>query len=71
MYVLPPAQSGARGLERFASLKIIMYKKGKVDPVWESMLPKIRIASKKASNKSGSALNFVQKSPRGHTSISP
>ncbi len=34
------------------------------------MLPKIRITSKKASNKSCSELNFMQKSPRAHTSIS-
>ncbi len=35
------------------------------------MLPKIRIISKKALNKSCSELNFVQRSPRAHMSISP
>ncbi len=33
------------------------------------MLPKIRIASKKASNKSCLELNFIQKSPRAPLSI--
>ncbi len=35
------------------------------------LLPKIRITSKKASNESCSKLNFEQKSPRAHMSISP
>ncbi len=35
------------------------------------MLPKIHINSKKASNESCSKLNFVQKSPQAHISISP
>ncbi len=35
------------------------------------LLPKICITSKKASHKSCSELNFVQKSPRVHMSISP
>ncbi len=34
------------------------------------LLPKIRITSKKASNESCSKLNFVQKSPRAHMSVS-
>ncbi len=34
-------------------------------------LPKIRITSKKALNKSCSKLNFVQESPRAHMSIFP
>ncbi len=34
-------------------------------------LPKIRITSKKASNKSCLKLNFIQKSPGAHMSISP
>ncbi len=34
-------------------------------------LPKILIIAKKPSNKSCSTLNFVQKSPQGHMSISP
>ncbi len=33
------------------------------------MLPKIRIATKKALNKSCLELNFVQESPQAHTSI--
>ncbi len=35
------------------------------------MVVKIRIIPKKVSNKSSSASNFGQKSPWGHTSISP
>ncbi len=34
-------------------------------------MPKIRIPSRKASNKSCSELNFEQKSQRAHMSISP
>ncbi len=34
-------------------------------------MPKIRITAKKPSNESCSALNFVQKCPRGHMSICP
>ncbi len=34
------------------------------------MLPKIRITSKNASNKSCSELTFIEKSPRAHMSIS-
>ncbi len=44
---------------------------GKSIQFWGSQLPKIRITSKKERNKSCSALNFVQKSPRGHLSIYP
>ncbi len=51
-------QSEARGLERFSSSQI-MYKNGKVGPVWGPTLPKIRVASKKALNKSCTKLNFV------------
>ncbi len=43
----------------------------KVFSVWGSTQPKIRIASKKALNKNCSKLNFVQKRPRAHISISP
>ncbi len=39
------------------------YSKWKVDSVWGSTQPKIRVTSKKALNKSCSKLNFVQKSP--------
>ncbi len=41
---------------------LIMYKNGKLDSLWGSTMPKICISSKKASNKSCSELNFVQKS---------
>ncbi len=51
--------------------KIIMYKNGEVDSVWGSTPPKIRIASKKALNKSCSKLNFIQESPRAQMSIFP
>ncbi len=44
---------------------------GKVDSVWDSTQPKIRITSKKVLNKSCSKLNFVQKNPQAHLSISP
>ncbi len=40
-----------------------------MDSLWDSTLPKIHIISKKASNKSCSKLNFIQKSLRAHTSI--
>ncbi len=46
-----------------------MYRNGKLDSLWSSTLPEIRITSNKASNKSCSKLNFVQKSPRAHMSI--
>ncbi len=39
-------------------------------PSWPHWLSKIRITWKKASNKSCSELNFVQKSPWAHMSIS-
>ncbi len=44
---------------------------GKVDSVWGSTQPKIRVASKNSLNKNDSKLNFVQKSPWAHMSISP
>ncbi len=39
--------------------------------IYRRTLPKIHIASKKGSNKCCSELNFVQRSPRAHMSISP
>ncbi len=48
-----------------------MYRNGKLDSLWGSMFPKIRITRQKASNKSCLELNFIQKSPRAHMSISP
>ncbi len=49
---------------------LIMYRNGTLDLLWGSMLPKIRIISKKASNKRCSELNFVPKNLRAHMSIS-
>ncbi len=48
-----------------------MYRNGKLDSLWGSVMPKIRNTSKKASNRSCSELNFIQKSFRAHMSISP
>ncbi len=41
----------------------------KVDSVWDSMQPKICVASKKALNKSCQKLNFAQKSSLAHMSV--
>ncbi len=49
---------------------LFMYRNGKLDSLQGSPLSRIRIVSKKASNKSCSELNFVQKSTLGHMSIS-
>ncbi len=57
-----PLWSGARGLERLAVWSIILKGNSKLYSISDSMLPKIRIVSKKASNKSCSELNYVQKS---------
>ncbi len=54
-------RSGARGSKDSHLCKIIVYKNGKVDSVWDSTLPKIRIASKKALNNSCLKLNSEQK----------
>ncbi len=48
---------------------IIMFKNGEVDSLWGWTLPKIRITSKRASNKSCWALNSMQKSQWTHMSI--
>ncbi len=50
---------------------IIMFENGEVDSLWCWMLPKIRLISKNASNKSCWVLNSVQKSLWAHMSISP
>ncbi len=63
-------QSGARGLQRLHLLKYYNVQKGEVDSLWDWMLPKIRIISKNASNKSCWVLNSVQKSQWVHMSIS-
>ncbi len=52
------------------NLELIMYRNGKLDSLYGSTLPKIRMISKKASNKSCLELNFIQKSSRVHMSIS-
>ncbi len=49
---------------------LLMYRNGKLDSLWGSTLPKIRIFWKKASNKSCSKSNFSQKSRQAHTAIS-
>ncbi len=67
---LPPPLIGARGLERLIWLKYnIVLKRENTFTSGLNTLPKIRIASKKASNKSCSELNFVQKSPQAHLAI--
>ncbi len=63
--------SGARGLRRFHFQNMKMYQNGKVDSLWGSTLPKIRITSKNALNKSCSQLNFVQESQWACMYISP
>ncbi len=55
-------QSGARGSKDV--LSIILKGNSKLHSIQDSTLPKIRITSKKASNKSCLKLNFVQKSPK-------
>ncbi len=62
--------SGAREFERSVHLKSYNVQKWKLDSLWGSALPKIRITSKKASNKSCSELNFVKK-VGGHICLSP
>ncbi len=44
---------------------LIMYRNGKFGSLYGSMLPKIHMISKRASNKRCLKLNFVQKSPQG------
>ncbi len=68
---LSPPPSGARGLERWNSLNIKLYKNGKLHSLLGWTLRKILIIPKKASNKSFSASNFGQKSPRRYMSIFP
>ncbi len=63
--------SGARGFQRLPSLKYYYVMKWKVDSLYSSMLLKLPIILKNASNKSCYALNFVQKSQRTHMSICP
>ncbi len=62
-------QNGARGTKDTHIWNITMQKNGKVDSLWGSTPPKIRITSKKGSYKCCLEMNFVQKSPRLHMSI--
>ncbi len=58
-------------MARFAfNLELMMYINGKLGSLYGSTLPKIRMISKKASNKSGLELNFLQRSLQAHMSIS-
>ncbi len=71
VHISASPRSRARGLERFPSLK------NKNGENWKSRFSlgpnaaKNRHRIKKASNKSCLSLNFVQKSPGAHISISP
>ncbi len=60
---------GARGAKDCHFQNVKMYKNGKVDSLKASMLPKIRIISKKVSSKSCSGFNFVQKRQCAHTYV--
>ncbi len=51
--------SGVWGYKDQYVWNLIMYRNGKLDPLWGSMLPKIRILQKKGSDKSSSESNFV------------
>ncbi len=63
--------SGARGLERLMWLKYNMVQKRQITGNVVRNVVKNTHHMKKASNKSCLELNFVQKSPRVHISISP
>ncbi len=63
-------KSGARGSKDCHVWNIIMYWNGKVDSLYGSILSKIRITSKNASNKSCSESNFVWRIQRAHMSMS-
>ncbi len=67
---ISPTSGGWASKDQYVQ-NLIMYRNVKLDSLWGSMLPKIRITSKKGLNKSCSELNFVPKSPRVHMSISP
>ncbi len=66
---ISPTSGGQASKDQYFQ-NLIMYRNGKLDSLWGSMLPKICITSKKGLNKSCSELNFVQKSP-WDMSISP
>ncbi len=64
---LPPTRVELGSCSKYCYVSnIILYWNGKVDSVWSSTLPKIRIIWEKASNKSCWALNLVQ-SPHSST----
>ncbi len=63
--------SGGQRLQRSVCSKSDNVQKWEMDSLWGSMLPKIRITSKKGLNKSSSELNLIQKSPQARMSISP
>ncbi len=52
------------------NLELIMYRNEKLGSLYGSMMPKIYMILKKAFNKSCLELNFIQKSPGAHLSIS-
>ncbi len=62
--------SGARGSKDCRHWNIIMHWNGKVYLLYGSTLPKMRIISRDASNKSCWAINFVQKCQWAHMCIS-
>ncbi len=64
-YVYLPSRVELRGTKDSHHWNIIMYKNGKVDSVWGSTLPKIRIIWENTSNKSCSELNSIQKKSVG------
>ncbi len=69
-YVYLPPEWSYRAPKIAIFWNIIMFKKREVDLLWGWKLPKIRIISKNASNKSCWALNSLQKSQQAHMSIS-
>ncbi len=62
--------SGGRKLQRSVCLKSYNVQKWGIEFTLGFNAAKKHIASKKASNKSCSELNFIQKSPRAHMLIS-
>ncbi len=70
MYLSPLGVELVGSKDQYVS-DLIMYRNKNLGSLYGSTLLKIRITWKKAWNKSYSELNFVQKSPRAHMSISP
>ncbi len=65
------SQSGARGIKRLTWLKYVIVLKCQITFNLRLNTAKNTHHTKKASIKSSSELNFVQKSPRAHMFISP